>query len=309
MFTLNQLEMFKLVADTGSFNKAAEKAYVTANAVMKQVNNLEKELDVVLFVRTFRGQQLTFAGEVLYKRMQPLFSMCDDIVADVKEAAEHDINKIKAGISAMTPLEPLSGLWGEVKKRYPNIRFEMVTFGNDDVDERGFALPIPGTKVDFLVDSYDDIVLENFNAMGLELSKLEMHAVMAMDHKLAENNVIEMEDLANETIMRSNGVMRYIDEFCEELDNRHIEVTYRDVEAYNTDAYNACVENGCVMLGVGNLRNIHPFLKRIPINYDKKCSFGIIYAKKPTPSVKKFIDVIETILSEKEGRAFKPEND
>lgn len=310
MFTLNQLEMFKLVADTGSFNKAAEKAYVTANAVMKQVNNLEKELDVMLFVRTFRGQQLTLAGEALYKRIQPLFSMCDDIVAEVKEAAEHDINKIKAGTSVMTPLEPLDSLWEEIRERYPNIKIQIVTFDNDSIHEKGTAWPMPGTKVDFLIDSYDDAVLNFFDAKACELSKVGMHAVVSVEHRLASRKSINMEDLEHETIIRKRkGRIKYVDEFCEELDNRHIEVTYHDVGAYSTDAYNACVENGCVMLGIGNIRNVHPFLKRIPINYDKKCSFGIVYSNDPTPAVKKFISVIETILSEKEGSTFKMEND
>ena len=44
-----QLETFIRVADAGSFNKAAEEAYITPTAVIKQINLLEAELDVKLF--------------------------------------------------------------------------------------------------------------------------------------------------------------------------------------------------------------------------------------------------------------------
>lgn len=50
-----QLETFIRVADAGSFNKAAEESYITPTAVIKQINLLEKSLDVKLFDRTHRG--------------------------------------------------------------------------------------------------------------------------------------------------------------------------------------------------------------------------------------------------------------
>ena len=47
----HQLETFVRVADAGSFNKAADDAFVTPTAVIKQINLLESELDLKLFVR------------------------------------------------------------------------------------------------------------------------------------------------------------------------------------------------------------------------------------------------------------------
>ena len=43
-----QIETFIKVAD-GSFNKAAQELYITPTAVIKQINLLEKSLDLVLF--------------------------------------------------------------------------------------------------------------------------------------------------------------------------------------------------------------------------------------------------------------------
>ncbi len=62
-----QLETFIKVADAGSFNKSAEKLYITPTAVIKQINLLEAELDVKLFERTHRGLTLTKAGKSLYQ--------------------------------------------------------------------------------------------------------------------------------------------------------------------------------------------------------------------------------------------------
>ncbi len=58
-----RLETFIKVAECGSFTKAADALYVTATAVMKQINALESELSVRLFERTNHGSTLTKAGE------------------------------------------------------------------------------------------------------------------------------------------------------------------------------------------------------------------------------------------------------
>ena len=44
-----QLETFICVADAGSFNKAAEQLYISAPAVIKQINSLEGSLGLQLF--------------------------------------------------------------------------------------------------------------------------------------------------------------------------------------------------------------------------------------------------------------------
>ena len=62
-----QLETFLCVVELGSFSKAAEKLFITAPAVIKQINSLESSLGLQLFDRTHRGLLVTEAGRSLYK--------------------------------------------------------------------------------------------------------------------------------------------------------------------------------------------------------------------------------------------------
>ena len=57
-----QLETFLCVVEAGSFSKAAEKLFITAPAVIKQINSLESSLNLQLFDRTHRGLIVTEAG-------------------------------------------------------------------------------------------------------------------------------------------------------------------------------------------------------------------------------------------------------
>ena len=74
-----QLETFICVADAGSFNKAAEQLYISAPAVIKQINSLEGSLGLQLFERTHRGLSLTAAGESLYRDAK----LCDKVLQRV----------------------------------------------------------------------------------------------------------------------------------------------------------------------------------------------------------------------------------
>lgn len=69
-----QLETFLRVADAGSFSRAAEEAYITPTAVIKQINLLEESLGVKLFDRTHRGLTLTKAGAACIRTQNTSFN-------------------------------------------------------------------------------------------------------------------------------------------------------------------------------------------------------------------------------------------
>ena len=94
-----QLETFIRVADAGSFNKAAEEAYITPTAVIKQINLLEASLDVKLFDRTHRGLTLTKAGKSLYQDTKYIIQYCRDSVIRAKNAMQDDTKVIRIGSS------------------------------------------------------------------------------------------------------------------------------------------------------------------------------------------------------------------
>ena len=98
-----QLETFLSVADSGSFNKAAEKLFISPPAVIKQINLLEEKLELQLFIRTHRGLILTKAGQSLYQDSKYMIQYCKDSVTRAKNAMQEGENLIRIGTSPMTP--------------------------------------------------------------------------------------------------------------------------------------------------------------------------------------------------------------
>ena len=113
-----RLETFLKVADAGSFNKAAEEAFITPTAVIKQVNLLEDSLGVKLFVRSHRGLTLTKAGQSLYNDARYIIRYCRDSVTRAKNAIQKDMGVIRIGTSPMTPAQVLREILAHTVQKF-----------------------------------------------------------------------------------------------------------------------------------------------------------------------------------------------
>ena len=163
-----QLETFIVVADLGSFNKAAEALYITPPAVTKQINLLEKDLDLKLFVRTHRGLALTEAGKSLYKDAKYIIQYCKESVERAKKAMEEKDNIIRVGISPMTPAAPLLQEWTKVQKDYPDIKLQMIPFMNSQESAREILRNL-GTNIDVVAGIFDETMLKLRQCAGMEI--------------------------------------------------------------------------------------------------------------------------------------------
>ena len=77
---MNELRSFIVVAQTGSFTKAAARLGVSTSALSHSMRKLEEQLKIKLFNRTTRSVATTEAGEQLFKQLYPLFESIEDNV-------------------------------------------------------------------------------------------------------------------------------------------------------------------------------------------------------------------------------------
>lgn len=153
-----QLETFIKTADAGSFNKAAELAYITPTAVIKQINLLETELDVKLFERTHRGLKLTRAGMSLYNDAKYVIQYCRDSVTRAKNAMQESRYVIRIGTSPMTPAQILVEFWPKIHALCPEIKFQLVPFENTPQNAREILKNL-GQNIDVVTGIFDETLL------------------------------------------------------------------------------------------------------------------------------------------------------
>jgi len=148
------LDAFLSVADCGSFSKAAEKAYISPNAIIKQVNLLEADLGLTLFRRTNHGVIMTNAGSVIYHEAKKMVRFSEQAVQKAKKAEQTAQKIIRIGTSLLRPCKTIIDLWATVSENYPDIQLQIVPF-DDNYSEWISTLRSLGKKID--ISKSDDI--------------------------------------------------------------------------------------------------------------------------------------------------------
>jgi DNA-binding transcriptional LysR family regulator len=87
---LRQLRYFVAVAEELHFGRAAERLHMSQSPLSRAIRDLERDLGVMLFVRTTRRVELTPAGLRLLERSRRALAEIDGALADVRRSAGPD---------------------------------------------------------------------------------------------------------------------------------------------------------------------------------------------------------------------------
>ena len=194
-----QLDTFIKVADAGSFNKAAEDSFITPTAVIKQINLLERSLDVKLFERTHRGLKLTKAGQSLYQDAKYIIQYCRESIVRAKNAMQNEDTVIRIGSSPMTPAQLLVQLWPEFQEYCLDMKFEIIPFENTPENAREILANL-GKNIDIIGGIFDQTMLELRNCDGLELSREPFCCAVSIHHPLALKEKLQIHDLLSSSL-------------------------------------------------------------------------------------------------------------
>lgn len=294
----SQLDTFLRVADAGSFNKAAEAAYITPTAVIKQINLLEEELDVKLFERSHRGLKLTKAGMSLYKDTKYIIQYCRDSVVRAKNAMQEDVNVIRIGTSPMTPAGILVELWPKIHVICPEIKFQLVPFENTPENAREILKNL-GQNIDVVAGIFDDTLLNVRSCAGFEISRQPLCCAVSIHHPLASKNKLNPRDLYGENLMLMHrDWSHYVDELRDDIWQNHSEIHIIDFDFYSVDIFNRCENSNDILMAVQAWDTVHPLLKVIPVEWEHSIPYGLLHSKTPSDAVKRFLNAIHMVLQE-----------
>ena len=176
-----QLDTFICVVEAGSFSKAAEELYISAPAVIKQINSLENSLNLQLFERTHRGLIITEAGKSLYQDAKYLIQYSKESLIRAQEAMNHNEEIIRVGISPMTPPEVFVELWPKIQKIYPEMKFKLITFENTPENAREILANM-GKNIDVIAGIFDETMLELRGCDGTEISREPFCVAVSIHH-------------------------------------------------------------------------------------------------------------------------------
>ena len=121
---LEDMQLFVLVVETGSFTKAADYCHTPKSTISRRISQLEKDLDTRLLQRTTRKLNMTEAGERFYQRAVGILKDVEDTEAELSQGQE----TVKGKLVFYAPTLFLDKVRHQVSgfaNTYPNCELEL----------------------------------------------------------------------------------------------------------------------------------------------------------------------------------------
>ena len=120
--TLRQLQYLKLLAEHGSFSRAAEAAHVSQPALSAGVQELEKILGAPVVERTRGAVILTAVGAEAVKRAEDVLARTEDLVEAARNAGKPLSGRFRLGVIPTVAPFLLPKTMPGLRDRYPGLR-------------------------------------------------------------------------------------------------------------------------------------------------------------------------------------------
>ena len=189
---IEMLENFLAVSEEESISVAAQKMHISQPALSHQMQALEKELGVRLFVRDVRRIKLTEAGLTLQRKAMEMAALYRGLKQDI--AGETIEGKIRLGCGELASMDQLSDAIAAFAQKYPRVSFHFLSVNADaaltlmDQGELDLALVM------------EPIFFEKYHFLRFP-AKEEWVCCLRRDDPLAEKAALTPEELAGSRVI------------------------------------------------------------------------------------------------------------
>lgn len=283
----HQLDALIKAAELGSFGKAAEAMFISAPAMIQQINLLEARCGAKLFLRSNHGVTLTPAGQALYEDAKTIVKLSRDALEKVHRIAGASRSTVRIGTSLLFKCRFFPDLWSRVSARCPELRIEILPLPEQEKQTRLFGGL--GAEYDLVEGVYGSIAYAGLCSF-LELMRTPLCCAVSKNHRLSNRKRLTMADLCGEQlVMPVEGVSGEIDAFRREIVRMYPAVRIVDSAYYGVDTFALCEVNPYVLITQRIYADIHPNLRTIPLESGYTLPYGLMYAREPSDATMQFI--------------------
>ncbi len=202
---LNSLRDFMAVAERGSLRAAARQLDVTQPAITRSIQELEKELGVVLFERRAKGVSLTQMGELFLRRSKAVRSELQRARDEIDQMRGRINGQITVCMSGVPHMAMLPDALAAFRQRYPDVKLDIID---------GLLPSVEAELKDGIVDCYIGPTLEEVSP-ELSVEKLldnKRVIVSRRGHPLA--NATSLRDLVDAEWVTTSVTYKAEEELC-----------------------------------------------------------------------------------------------
>lgn len=237
-----KLKVFRVVADTLNFRRAADELHLTQPAITSQIKSLEEGLGIALFDRISRDIRLTPAGTTLLQYVRQIEAISNDAVAALAPFGGQEGIEISIGASHTIAVYLLPRLLLTLQKDWPKLRIHIMGGSTNEI-LHALTMHQIGVGLIEAPAFRPDLKIEVFGEDELAL-------IVRPDHRWAEKTELRAAELVQEPILLrevGSGMRKFVEEYLEK--NGVLRQQLRtSIDMNSTEGILAAVEAG---LGIG----------------------------------------------------------
>ena len=188
-----QMEYIIQISEERSITKAAEKLFITQSALNQQLQKLEKELGLPLFVRTRSDWHLTPAGEIYVNTARQILNLKKDAYSQIQDLKESGNRRISLGLIPERGVNMFTAIYPEFHRKFPDIRIDL---HRKIVQQHDQKLMFRAVGLITLVESQKD------DNTYLSMAEEEIFLAVPASHPLACLGSIQAEDAPEISLSR-----------------------------------------------------------------------------------------------------------
>lgn len=279
-----QLECFVTAGELDNFSNAAARLHISQPALSGSIRSLEKELDVLLFVRDGKRVHLSSRGRALLPFARRILAERDSFMVQ----AGHGQQTAVVRFVALAASEMLPGIISGFRKEHPGV--EIILLQNQQEADEG--------------DLFLEVTMEaRHTPKETTLASEEIKLAVPLSNPLSEQASISLQSLADESVisLRAGHHLRGLEDHY----YRRAGISpHRTVECDNPATLRQLIRLGMGIALVPSLSwqsASSPDVRFIPISWPKCRRFLTARVERADPSVLLLRDYLVEFFEEKAG--------
>lgn len=281
-----QIGSFLSVVQNRSFSAAAEKQFISPQALIQQINLLETEIGVKLLRRTNRGVSTTPAGELFYQEALRISGEMRELILKLRKS-NGTRKSLNIGLFEDSQMMPdicarFSNERPDVSQHYVLVHSEKWLSGLDDFSSG---------KLDVL----EHVEIPNVQEYGLcftPLERIPSVCIMESCHPLAQKSLIRIEDLEGQSVaIHHESCVRG---FANDLKKKAPNAVLRNDSRGKIAVFDACTSGG-VFIVSENFRDSYAPFTAVPLRNEYTWIFGLLYLQGCDSIVEDFVSCARSI--------------
>lgn len=191
---IQNIRAFLMVAETGSFSRAAEKLFITQPAISKRISTLEFSLDCQLFDRLGKKVQLTQTGEALIPGYQRILAEMDEAQRIISTLRTQVSGHLRFGTSHHIGLHRLPPVLRQYTNQFPQVELDIQFMDS----EQAGALILRG-EIELALITLPDTIDKPLTTIPVWSDPME--CVVANDHLLAKQKTVTRNQLSEHGVL------------------------------------------------------------------------------------------------------------